>query len=146
MGANYRRVETSWISNGGKKTKSSSSSSAVEKKDTNDDATDSDTDDEEMTNTANDDTGLNDEDYVIDLNLEGVLPCLRIIYEHSNSQLIRQSFPFRIGPITFQNFGLLPGNINIIQKYHSENYLYPIGFSSVREYWDVEEPSVKCLY
>jgi histone-lysine N-methyltransferase MLL3 len=60
--------------------------------------------------------------------------------------LIRQSFPFRIGPITFQNFGLLPGDINIIQKYHSENYLYPIGFSSVREYWDVEEPSVKCLY
>lgn len=116
------------------------------KKDTNDDATDSDTDDEEMANTTNDNTGLNDEDYVIDLNLEGVLPCLRIIYEHSNSQLIRQSFPFRIGPITFQNFGLLPGDINIIQKYHSENYLYPIGFSSVREYWDVEEPSMKCLY
>ena len=117
----------------------------------NDDATDSDTDDEsdaatDMNTKGNSLDGLNEDDYEINFEINGVLPSLDIVYESAREKVKQTQLPLTVGPMTFLSFGNLPEDNDLLDTYHSEHYLYPIGFKSLREYWDVENPFEKCVY
>lgn len=52
-------------------------------------------------------------------------------------------YPLQIGALTIHNLGKIvydrPG-------YHTENWIYPIGFVSTRIYGHIKEPERKCIY
>ena len=99
-----------------------------------------------MNSTGNDVDGLNQDDYEINFEINGVLPSLDIVYESAREKVKQTQLPLTVGPMTFLSFGNLPEDNDLLDTYHSEHYLYPIGFKSLREYWDVENPFEKCVY
>ena len=101
----------------------------------NDDATDSDTDDESEAATdvnakGNSLDGLNENDYEINFEINGVLPSLDIVYESAREKVQQAQLPLTVGPMTFLSFGNLPEDNDLLDVYHSEHYLYPIGFKA----------------
>ena len=84
--------------------------------------------------------------FTVKIVVKGVIPCMDMIYAKSCENLKNTSLPLVSGSHKYTSWGVLPQNPEKLAKYHAEHYLYPIGFKSHREYWDVAAPAEKCVY
>ena len=104
---------------------------------------DTESEEEEENEASTKDRGAS---FTVKTTLRRVVPSLTYMHEKAEEKLGEVTLPMSAGAVTFDSFGDLPDDLTKLQAYHSETYLFPIGFSSHREYYNATRPDERCMY